>query len=207
MRSLRVPGAAILLSAIFVTLSLGMSMLPKSMYFINAATNKAGQATYWSIYLGQPQCSLMRKYPGEPQQKITSGINLNLLSNGYVSCAGYSEKGKIDCSPTMKIKVDSLLQDLSIDSIACIFDFGQKVRTTGGVVGDFIIDIEGNRVTPDRFLLTEYKMSSDTSEKELKRNGDDISVSALAFSKEALAWATKTMAEEPKADSLKGTAH
>ncbi len=69
----------------------------------------------------------------------------------------------------MKIKVDTTLRELSIDSIDCIYDSGRKVRTTAGVVGDFIIDIEGNQVTPDQFTLTEYKMSGDTTQKELKR--------------------------------------
>lgn len=203
MRLLRLLSATILLSAIFVSICLGQSISPKSMFYLNSVTNKTGEALYWRIYLGQPECSLDRKYPGEPMQKITSGIDLNLLSNGYISCAGYSEKGKIDCSPVMKIKVDTTLRELSIDSIDCIYDSGRKVRTTTGAVGDFIIDIEGNRVTPDQFTLTEYKMSGDTTQRELKRNGNDIPLSALSFTKEALAWATKTMAAEEKADSLK----
>jgi hypothetical protein len=207
MRPVRIAGATILLSAIFVTLCLGLSMLPKPIFYLNAGTSKPGHAEYWSVYLGQPQCTLDRKYPGEPMQKVTSGLDLNLLSNGYVSCAGYCEKGKIDCSPVMKIKVDTGLRDLSMDSIDCIYDYGQKVRTTGGVTGDFILDIEGNRITPDQFTMTEYKAMGDSAQKELKRSGEDITLGALAFSKEGLAWAMKTMAEKAKEDSIKGAAH
>jgi len=207
MRLLRILSVTILLSLIFISMCLGMSMISKSMFYLNGATNKTGEASYWSIYLGQPKCSLDRKYPGEPMQKITVGINLNFLSNGYISCGGFSDKGKIDCSPVMKIKVDTTLRELSIDSIDCIYDFGRKVRTTAGVLGDFIIDIEGNRITADQFMLTEYKMPSDTTDKELSRNGDDIPLSAIAFTKGGIAWAIKTMAEEAKTDSLKGAAH
>jgi hypothetical protein len=207
MKSLRVLSATILLSVIFISLCLGMSMIAKSMFYLNGATNKTGEASYWKIYLGQPECSLDRKYPGEPMKKITVGINLNFLSTGYISGGGFSDKGKIDCSPVMKIKVDTVLRELSIDSINCIYDFGRKVRTTAGVIGDFIIDIEGNRITADQFTLTEYKTPSDTTDKELSRNGDDIPLSACAFTKEGIAWAIKTMAGEAKADSLKGTAH
>ena len=92
MRLLRLLSATILLSAIFVSICLGQSISPKSMFYLNSVTNKTGEALYWRIYLGQPECSLDRKYPGEPMQKITSGIDLNLLSNGYISAPGIRKR-------------------------------------------------------------------------------------------------------------------
>jgi len=206
MRPVRVLGSAVLLSAIFVSTCPAQSMTLKPVYFFAAGTNKIGQASYWSIYLGNPPCSLDRKYPGEPMRRIATGIDLHLLSNGYVSGQGYSDKGRIDCSPVMKIKIDSTLRDIIVDSIDCIYDGGRKVRTTAGVTGEFVIDIEGNRVSPDQFTMTELKLTGDSTDKQLKRNGDDITVDALAFSKDGIAWALKTMAAEAKADSAKADA-
>ena len=181
----------------------GRSILQKPMFYSNAATNATGQSLFWSIDLGQPLCTLSRKFPGEPEQKITAQIYLYFLSNGYIEGNGYCNKGRIDCIPSMKIKTDSILRDLALDSIDCIYENGLTVRTTSGIIGQFIIDIEGQQIVADRFLLNDYKMVGTGEEKELKSCGDDIPLAAISFSKEGIAWARKTMALETPPDTVK----
>jgi len=173
------------------------------MYYVNASTHQSSQATYWSVYLGQPEVSLARKYPGEDSQKITINVNIYLLSSGYVEGNGYGEKGKIDCMPSMRIKTDSLESEIALDSVDCIFDYGQKVRLTNGKTGEFIIEIEGQRLSADRFLLSEYMNVDNGGEKELQKSGDDIPVAVLAFTKEGITWAAKAMAGQAGTDSAK----
>jgi hypothetical protein len=176
------------------------SLLGRRMYYMTyASSNKIVEAKYWFVYFGQHECTLNRKYPGEEMQQVTGNMNLSLLSSGYIEGTGYSARGKIDCAPTMKIKTDSGEYAIDLDSIDCIFDFGQKVRTVKGKTGDFIIDIEGQPKTANRFMLTEYKMTTGVDgERELKKTGDDIRLSAIAMSREGVTRAMKAMSAKPK---------
>ncbi|MBN2188580.1 MAG: hypothetical protein JW699_03920 [Chitinispirillaceae bacterium] len=178
------------------------SLLGKKMYYTTVPAGKISEAKYWFVYLGQHECTLSRKFPGEETQKITGNMNLSLLSSGYIEGSGYSERGKIDCSPAMKIRTDSGDFAIDLDSIDFIFDFGQKVRTVKGMIGEFIIDIEGELKTANRFLLTEYKMTTAVDgERELKKTGDDIRLSAIAMSREGAARALRHMSSKPKTDT------
>jgi hypothetical protein len=178
------------------------SLLGRKMYYLNSITNKTGEAKYWFVYLGQLECTLNRKYPGEEMQSVTGNMNLSLLSSGYIEGTGYSAKGKIDCTPTMTLKNDKGQRTIDLDSIDCIFDYGQKVRTISGDAGDLLIDIEGQPKTAIRFALTEYAMvTSSDGERELKKTGDDIPLAAIAFSREGIARAIKGMQAKPKTDT------
>lgn len=179
------------------------SLLQKPMYYINASTNKTGGAMFWILYLGPVQCSLSRKNPGEEMQKVNVSINLRLSSSGYMEGSGYSEKGRIDCIPTMFIRSNGVERQIQLDSIDCIYDFGSRVRTAAGIAGDLVIDIEGEKVLADRLILTEYTMTGTGDDKELRKSGDDSALSAIAFGKEGIAWAAKTMSEEARTDSVK----
>jgi hypothetical protein len=186
----------------FASTGFSRSLLGRRMYYATSPANKTGEAKYWFVYLGQHECTLNRKYPGEEMQQVTGNMNLSLLSSGYIEGSGYSARGKIDCTPVMKIKTDSGEYTIDLDSIDCIFDYGQKVRTAKGQTGDFVIDIEGQPKMANRFLLTEYKMTTSVDgERELKKIGDDIALSAIAFSKEGIARAIKAMSAKPKADT------
>ena len=182
------------------------SLLGRKIYYATYPANKISEAKYWFVYLGQHECTLNRKYPGEEMVQVTGNMNLSLLSSGYIEGTGYSSRGKIDCAPTMKIKTDSGEYTIDLDSIDCIFDYGQKVRTVKGLVGELVIDIEGQPKTAKRFLLTEYKMTTSVDgERELKKTGDDIPLSAIAFSKEGIARAIKGIAVKPKTDTAPNT--
>ncbi len=199
----------ILLGLIFIvaaSISFARSILPRRMYFLTSITNKVGEATHWFVFLGQHECTLNRKFPGEEIQPVTGNVNFSLLSSGYIEGSGYSAKGKLDCMPAMKIKNDNGERVIDLDSIDCIFDYGQKVRTVKGEVGDFIIDVEGQQKIANRFVLTEYKMvTSSDGERELKKTGDDIRLTAIAFSREGIARAQKgiPVPTAQKADTAK----
>ena len=177
-------------------------LLEKRAYYVTKA--KSGELVFWVIFLGGYDCSLIRKYPGEDSLPIKATVNYSMLSSGYIEGNGYSAKGKIDCMPTMKLKNDKGERTIELDSIDCIFDFGQKVRTVKGEVGDFVIDLEGQPKIANRFVLTEYKtVTSSDGERELKKNGDDIPLSAIAFTREGIARAIKgiPMPSKPKTDT------
>jgi hypothetical protein len=193
---------AVVIVISFTSTVFSRSLLGRKMYYATSPAGKTGEAKYWFVYLGQHECTLNRKYPGEEMQQVSGNMNLSLLSSGYIEGSGYSARGKIDCAPVMKIKTDSGEYAIDLDSIDCIFDFGQKARSVSGRTGDFIIDIEGQPKTAKRFLMTEFKMTTSVDgERELKKTGDDIALSAIAFSKEGVARAIKAMSVKPKADT------
>lgn len=161
------------------------SILERKMLYLSA-DNKTGETSYWFVFLGQHDCTLSRKYPGEGTVQVTGAMNLSLLSSGYIEGNGYSEKGKIDCLPTMKLKNEKGERAITIDSIDIIYEYGQKVRMTDGTEGDFIIDVEGQPKSAKRFILTSYKMVDVDGEKELKTSGADTPLYGIAFGKEGL---------------------
>lgn len=169
------------------------SILERKMLYI-AADNKTGETSYWFVFLGQHDCTLNRKYPGEGTVQVSGAMNLSLLSSGYIEGNGYSSKGKIDCLPTMKLKNEKGEQPITIDSIDCIYEYGQKVRLVNGDIGNFIIDVEGQQKSAKRFLLTTYKMVEIDGEKELKPAGGETPVYGIAFTKEGLDRVKKILA-------------
>jgi hypothetical protein len=169
------------------------SILERKMLYLTA-DNKTGETSYWFVFLGQHDCTLNRKYPGEGTVQVSGAMNLSLLSSGYIEGNGYSSKGKMDCLPTMKLKNEKGERSITIDSIDCIYEYGQKVRMSDGETGDFIIDVEGQQKSAKRFVLTNYKNVDVDGEKELKTNGPDIPLYGIAFSKEGLAQVKKLLA-------------
>jgi hypothetical protein len=161
------------------------SILERKMLYLSA-NNKTGETTYWFVFLGQHDCTLNRKYPGEGTVQVSGAMNLSLLSSGYIEGNGYSPKGKIDCLPTILLKNDKGEHPITLDSIDCIYEYGQKVRMANGETGDFIIDVEGQPKSAKRFVLTTYKMVEIDGEKELKPNGGETPLFGIAFSKEGL---------------------
>lgn len=169
------------------SITFGRSILERKVFYVNTVTGKSGLAKFWVVFLGNHEVTLTRKYPGEEPQKVSGSMNLQLLSSGYVEGNGYSVKGKLECLPVMKMKNDKGITQISIDSIDCIYDFGGKVRTVKGETGEFIVDCEGQMITPTKFLMREYKMTNYYGEEILKEGSDEIKVSAIAFTKEGLA--------------------
>jgi hypothetical protein len=167
------------------------------MFYVSSSDSKAGESSYWFVFLGQHDCALSRKYPGEGTVQVSGAMNLSLLSSGYIEGNGYSSKGKIDCLPTMKLKNEKGERTITIDSVDCIYEYGAKVRMADGETGDFIIDVEGQQKSAKRFVLTTYKMVEVDGEKELKTNGGEVPIYGIAFSKEGLERVKKFLAGTP----------
>jgi len=184
------------LSIVAIAISSGFArnILEKKMFYINNA-NKQGQALYWVIYLGNYDCKLSRKFPGEPEQKIDASVNFNYLSSGYIEGNGYSSKGKIESLPTMEISSANGQRQITSDSIDFIYDYGQKVQLLNGEIGDLLINIEGDKQPAKKFLMREYKQQVLYGEKILKEGSEETYISAISFTKEGIARAQKAQAK------------
>ena len=89
--------------AFSVTACFARNILQKKIFYLSS-DNKQGQAVYWVIYLGNFDCKLTRKFPGESPRSIDASMNFQ-YNSVYIEGNGYSAKGKVDCLPTMLISV------------------------------------------------------------------------------------------------------
>jgi hypothetical protein len=158
-------------------------------------TGKPGQARFWVIYLGNHDCTLSRKKPGQQPKQIVASVNLQLLSSGYVEGNGYGVSGKVQSLPTMEIKTAEGEKKIDIEDIEFIYDYGRKVGLVSGEKGDFIINVEGDRKIATKFLMREFKLTKYYGEEILKEGSEETALSAIAFTKAALAKAKKAQAE------------
>lgn len=179
--------------ALSVTASFARNILEKKMFYLNS-DNKQGQALYWVIYLGNYDCKLTRKFPGEAPQQIDASMNLQYISSGYIEGNGYSAKGKVDCLPTMFINNANGKRQITSDSIDYIYDYGQKVQMINGESGELIINLEGEEKYSKKFLMREYKLTDYFGEKILKEGSTEVPLSAFSYSKDGLARAIKAQA-------------
>ncbi len=179
--------------AFSVTACFARNILQKKMFYLSS-DNKQGQALYWVVYLGNFDCKLTRKFPGEPAQPIDASMNFQYISSGYVEGNGYSAKGKVDCLPTMVINNNNGERQITSDSIDFIYDYGQKVQLLNGETGELIINAEGDKKLAKRFLMREYKLTMYYGEEILKEGSTETPLAAFAYSKEGLARAVKAQA-------------
>ncbi|NLP03306.1 MAG: hypothetical protein GX089_12485 [Fibrobacter sp.] len=186
--------AALSFLLLAVSASYARNILEKKMFYLSN-TGKTGMAKFWVIYLGNFDCKLNRKFPGEPEQKIDASMNLQYLSSGYIEGNGYSAKGKVDCLPTMWISNEKGERMISSDSIDFIYDYGRKVQMIDGENGTFIINVEGDKRESKKFLMREYKMQMYFGEEILKEGSEETPLAAFAYSKEGLARAQKAQAK------------
>ena len=186
--------AALSFLLLAVSASYARNILEKKMFYLSN-TGKTGMAKFWVIYLGNFDCKLNRKFPGEPEQKIDASMNLQYLSSGYIEGNGYSAKGKVDCLPTMWISNEKGERMISSDSIDFIYDYGRKVQMIDGENGTFNINVEGDKRESKKFLMREYKMQMYFGEEILKEGSEETPLAAFAYSKEGLARAQKAQAK------------
>jgi hypothetical protein len=186
--------AALSFLLLAVSASYARNILEKKMFYLSN-TGKTGMAKFWVIYLGNFDCKLNRKFPGEPEQRIDASMNLQYLSSGYIEGNGYSAKGKVDCLPTMWISNEKGERMISSDSIDFIYDYGRKVQMIDGENGTFIINVEGDKRESKKFLMREYKMQMYFGEEILKEGSEETPLAAFAYSKEGLARAQKAQAK------------
>jgi hypothetical protein len=171
---------------------LARNILEKKMYYYTYE-KKSGEAKFWALYLGNYNCKLTRKYPGEGDVQVDASVNLQMLSSGYVEGNGYCAKGKLECLPTMTIKNENGSRRIEMDSIDFIYNEGQNVQLKSGEKGEFVLDLEGNIVTPNRFILREYKLTEYFGEQILKEGSQETALNAISLSKDGIARAQKAM--------------
>jgi len=184
------------LMAFFVAAPFARSIMEKKLYYITN-TGKTGEARFWAIYLGNHDCKLTRKAPGEAEKQIVASVNLQFLSSGYIEGNGYGMSGKVQSLPTMEVRDAGGDRKISIDSIDYIYDYGTKVALPGGAKGDFVINVEGDKKIATRFLMREYKLTLYFGEEILKEGSEETPISAIAFSKDGL---VRAKAAQARAD-------
>jgi hypothetical protein len=170
------------------------SILEKRIHYLTP-DGKQGKARFWAIYLGNHDCKLTRKKPGQEPKEIVASMNLQFLSSGYIEGNGYGVAGKVQSLPTMAIKIGNEEVKINVDSIDYIYDFGRKVGLVSGRKGDFIINVEGDKKMAKKLLMREYKLQMYFGEEILKEGSEETSLSAFAFSPAGLVRAKKAQAE------------
>ena len=173
------------------------TFLEKNLFYISKG--KIGQCKYWSLHMGAHECKLRRKFPGEDTIQVDATMNFDMISSGYVSGAGYSARGKVDCITGFHFATQDTSYKIEIDSIAYAFDYCDKTQLTTGEKGFLRIDAEGKLVRPKKCLLRVYHMVDHYGDKVLRRKVD-IPVSAFSFTKTGI---RKALAEEKKLKAAK----
>ncbi|MDR2579016.1 MAG: hypothetical protein LBC70_09480 [Chitinispirillales bacterium] len=151
---------------------------------------------YWRIFLGDYRdVQLIRNIPGEGQVTISAGMNFQLLSSGYIEGNGASARGVMHALPGMRMRLSNgTVEEIRVDHIDYIYDYGTKVATTDGRKGDFLMLVDGNLLEIRRFQITEFRMSTGQfGEPELRpvSNIQLMPIVALAFSREGADRAAK----------------
>ncbi len=185
---------ALILSVFTVATPFARSILEKKIHYLSN-TGKQGEARFWSIFLGNHDCNLTRKSPGQPEKQIVASVNLQFLSSGYIEGNGYGVSGKVQSLPTMELKTAEGDRKISVEDIDFIYDYGTKVQLVSGETGDFIINVEGDRKMAKKLLMREFKLTQYFGEEILKEGAEETPLSAFAFSKEGLARARKLQAQ------------
>lgn len=191
---------ALFVFSLFASTPFARSILEKKVYYINNA-GKTGEARFWSIYLGNHDCKLTRKSPGQPDKEIVASMNLQFLSSGYIEGNGYGVTGKVQSLPTMEFRDAGGDRKINIDSIDFIYDYGSKVQLKSGARGDFVINVEGDKKIANRFLMREFKLTMYFGEEILKEGAEETALKAIAFSKNGIAGARSAQAQADKGQS------
>ena len=191
---------ALFMVSLYTLTPFARSILEKKVYYINNA-GKTGEARFWSIYLGNHDCTLMRKSPGQPEKEIVASVNLQFLSSGYIEGNGYGVSGKVQSLPTMEFRDAGGDRKINIDSIDFIYDYGSKVQLKSGARGDFVINVEGDKKIANRFLMREFKLTMYFGEEILKEGAEETSLKAIAFTKDGIARARSAQAQAEKSQS------
>ena len=168
------------------------SILEKKMYYIK--DNKIGVCKFWSLYLGNHQISLMKKFPGEQLAPLETSLNLSLVSSGYIEGHGFSDRGKVESGADFYFKPatgDSGRAVPVIDSIDFVAQYGDVTRLVNGEKGILMLDVEGSEpIYPKSFKLRIYKMVNEYGAESLRTKAE-IPISGFSFTKAGIQRALK----------------
>jgi hypothetical protein len=173
------------------------TLLEKKLYYVTDQ-GKLGETSYWSLSLGSQQCKLRRKFPGEDTMMIDAAMNLSLISSGYISGSGITDKGKVDCLTGFMVVTPDSTVKIALDSIDYAWDNLDRVAVRSGPTGDLRVNLEGTPVVPKHLLLTAFKMVAYYGEKVLRKDCD-VTVVAFSFTKDGIKKAQAAMGIKPAA--------
>lgn len=185
----------VMVAGIFTKSAAMRGLLEKEVHYLSQGSIK--DVSYWALYFGDYDCSLIRKYPGEDSLPVATTLNLSLLSNGYIEARGYSAKGKMDADVKLAIQKDDKVTTVSMGEIDCIYDYGTRIRLKNGTEGDFMVDIEQNPFPAKKLQLRRYYFEDVYGEKVLKEENPDktLIVRAVAFTPEGVQFIKSLPAE------------
>lgn len=170
------------------------SILEKKIFFINQA-GKTDSSVYWKIFLGSYPGSLLRKFPGEDSMRISTDLNLTLLSSGYIEGYGYIKKGRVDCQGTFATDNANAVKSVATDSMEYMINNATQAKLRNQPLIKVFVEFEGNKITLTKPLtLTKYRLVVVDEERNLKPMGD-VPIAFFAFSKAALLAAQKAEQE------------
>jgi hypothetical protein len=161
------------------------SIMERKAWYVDG-DGKVHEMLYWRIFMGDyDNVKLKRTFPGHGQIEVSAGMNFQFLSSGYIEGNGASVRGKIQSLPGMRIRAGGDAQEIKLEDIDYIYDYGTRVATKDGRKGEFLINAEGTLLEVKRFQLTEYKLLTGSfGEPELKDVKDRVPIIGLSFTKE-----------------------
>jgi len=191
--------AALLAFAVGAVFAQGTKGMIESKAWYVDSDKKIHEISYWRIFLGDYDVKLKRNYPGEGQIEVSAGMNFQFFpagpNKGFIEGNGMSARGKVSSLPGMRIvSGGGDGEEIKMDVVDYIYDFGTKVALKDGRKGDLRIGAEGGGLLEiTRFQLTEYvKLKGKFGEEELKEVKDRVPIIGISFSKDG---ATRASAE------------
>jgi hypothetical protein len=165
-------------------------MIESKAWYVDS-DKKIHEISYWRIYLGDYDVKLKRNYPGEGQVEVSAGMNFQLFpagpSKGFIEGNGQGSRGRVQSLPGMRIvSGGGEGEEIKLDAVDYIYDYGTKVALKDGRKGDFMIGAENGGVLEiKRFQLSEYtKIKGRFGEEELKEVKDRQPIIGISFTKE-----------------------
>jgi hypothetical protein len=155
--------------------------LQKNLGFV--ADGKPGECKYWSVFLGNYPCNIIRNFPGDSGVNLKVDINFMLVSSGYIEGNGYSTRGRIDSKAQLYLVTDGNKRELPMDEVASIRDNGQTIETTKGEKGNLLLVCEGNEFNISQLLLRKFNVKVDQGDSTLviDERVKDMPVSSISF--------------------------
>jgi hypothetical protein len=173
-------------------------LLERKMWYVDEAGKPSAEILYWVIFLGNYELKINRKIDGEGTVKVNASMGYQFTSSGAIEGNGMGDKGgRLTTYPGMRIRISGNAEEIKLDQIDYIYDYGTKVALQDGRKGDFLIAEGGENLEVKRFQIMIYnnvKGKFGELELVLDKNRDRMPIVGIAFTKEGAAKA----AAEPK---------
>lgn len=171
------------------------SLLEKKVYVL--VGKKIITSKFWSIPLGNFDCTIKKKYPGEGDVNVDCSMNLSLLSSAYIEGSGYGSRGKMTAEGHFAIRDGDTIRTIELSEIDYIFDGGLQVALTDQKTYPLCLKIENavddktlrgrHKIRNPQIMLWKYNKVF----KELKHDKDLKGVLAISFTKQGIQKAKK----------------